>query len=218
MEVRLLRLDHRVHSAHGVEVYYGHAPHVAGLLHCVNVGAEVLSAHVLPALVGLQVLCSELGAGTVYRRKQHYLLVGEECLEAFHCYVYASLERGVVHRRGALLAFVVLLRTVHRGQYCILALVIPAAEGHSRVEVVSPDEHRYGVNVVAVLILQRLCLPWHVVPLAAADGIDVGRYAEPFLQKVPVFLVYFLAVIPRVGHRVAYKAYPLARPGVAEGT
>ena len=212
---QLLR-DHGIDTAVGVKVDHGHRPHVAGFLNSVDVAVEVFSAHVLPALVGLYVLVAELGVCAVQRRKQHYLLVGKQLFQSANAHVYPSFQRLVGHYGHASFARVNLLFAVNGSRNGVRQLLEPFADRHSRVEVVGAYEHHYSVNLIAVFAFQRLRLPRDVVPLPAADAVNVGSYAKHVLQEAPVFLLYVVAVVVRVGYRVTQIAHAKALPRVAD--
>ena len=94
----------------------------------------------------------------------------------------------------------------------VLGNGIPVADGDGGIEVVGTDEDEDGVEIVAMLGLELLCLIGDVVPLTSADGIDIGFDVEPRLQPVPPFLLR--AAVTGVGDAVAEIGHPLSLPWV----
>ena len=150
---------------------------------------QVFAALVGVVLGALPVLLVGVEILAVYGCENHYLFRRVHTLHLIHRYVYPAAVGVFVHahilpfahRHGLGLAV-----TVH---HLFLFLFIPFAEWHTVVVVVGAHQYYYRVHRVAVLRHQLVGLPRYVVPLPAAYGINVRRYAEPFLQQSPVFVV-----------------------------
>ena len=118
----------------------------------------------------------------------------------------------LVHRRCAVPSQQCLLLLVEGHLHGVLAHGVPLPDGYGGVVVVGADEDEYGVEVIAVLRLQFLRLVGDVVPLPAADGIDVWLDAEPVLQPVPPLALR--TAVARVCDAVSEICHPFPLPGM----
>ena len=82
------------------------------------------------------------------------------------------------------------------------------------VVVVGTHEDEDGIEVVAVLFLQLVCLARDVVPFSSAHTIDVWSDAEHIFQESPVFL--FRTIVAWVGDGVAEVSHSLSFPRMLE--
>ena len=204
---------HGVESACGIPVNDGHGPDVAGFFHAIDEVADEVTFVVGKVFRGLPVLLVGIETCTMDGREQHNLLLGIHTLHRIQGRIDASAEGSFIEVQRAMTPFFPMPRRTAVGIFhAVAGRLIPLSQGDAVVPVVGSHEDDDGIHAVGMFLFQLVSLPYHVIPLASAYAIHIGRDAEPFLQPCPVFLL--CGFVSWVGDGIAQIGHSFPLPGV----
>ena len=214
LEVLHMLVHQGEESTQGIEVDDGYCPYVTCFFDSVDIALQGFTATVVIVFRGLPVLVVGIETRTVDGGDEHDLLRRVGALQLIQCDIDASLIGVCCHDRVHPLPgddMFLLMDTCH---HFLFPDVIPLSDGHSVIEVVGTDEDQDSIHLVTMLCFQLVGLVGNVVPLPAADAIDVWGDAQPVLQIVPV--LDLRSIILRVGDGVSKISHTLVHPGMCE--
>ena len=122
------------------------------------------------------------------RCQQHNLLSWEELLQQTNGLIDAAFVSIVTHHKSALHAVYRSSWMSHGLHHLFTLLRPPFAYRHSSQKVVRSYENDDGIYLIAMLVLQLLCLTADMCPLIAAHGIDIRGDVQPVAEETPSLL------------------------------
>lgn len=180
-------VDQWIKAGCGIEVDNGHTPDVAGLFDALHICVEIFAAEVLYTFVGLDIFVVGIKERAVEWGEQHNLFVSEHLLQQFHGDVDASAIGGRVEAYGTISPTYELLGLANGSIYHGVAFLIPLSYPYTVVVIVGAYQNDDGIEVVAMLEFQLLCLVGDVIPLTSADAIYKWCDVEIAFQESPIF-------------------------------
>ena len=103
-------------------------------------------------------------------RCEHDNLLGRiHPFKTVKCNIYSASECRLIKYRGPALAF----NQFSVGIHSLCSVTEPLTDRSTAIVVVSAHEYHDGINLFSVLLFQLVCLRKDMLPLSAADSIDV---------------------------------------------
>ena len=141
----------------------------------------------------------------------YYNLLGRiHLLQLRHGDVDTTFQGVLIHGKMAMATLNHFAWLVKGYSYAVESLRVPFADRHTIVIIVGTHKDKDGIEIIAMLFLELICLAGNVVPLSAAYTINVWGDAEPILQESPVF--HFRSLDVRIGDGVTEVSHFLSFP------
>ena len=177
----------REETRKGVEVDDRNRPNIACLLDGLYVFIKEKTTGILVHLVRLDILVARCKVSSMYWCHYYNLLGRIHLLQFRHGDVDTTFQGVLIHGKMAMATLNHFAWLVAGYSHTVESLRVSFADRHTIVIIVGTHKDKDGIEIIAMLFLERICLAGNVVPLSAAYTINVWGDAEPILQESQYF-------------------------------